>query len=120
MTFKVVLFLYRKPRLSLGEFKQLYEESHVALVKKLTGNLFPLSHTRRYLAEEDRPATVQFDAITEMTFVDHSAFVAFSARLLADDNAALIAADCEKFLDGAKTSMVIVDEVIETTGEGAA
>lgn len=114
MTFKAILLVYRKPSVSLAEFKRLYEASHVPLVKELTGDLFPLSHKRYYISDVDRPAATQFDAITEMTFADHAAFQGFYAKLMKGDNGTKVAADCDAFLDGARTTMVVVDDVKET------
>ena len=136
MSVTVFIYAYRKPGLSLEDFKTHYE-AHVDLIKRLTGDDFPLSHKRSYVARNtvevagegasDRnaltPATViagqqadfDFDAYAELTFADQAAFQAFGAKVYAPEAAAQIAADEEKFLDKSKLSIVMLGEVIETT-----
>ncbi|KAJ5569881.1 EthD domain-containing protein [Penicillium hispanicum] len=137
MSAKVIIYAYRKPGLSLDDFRKHYE-AHAELIKRLTGDLFPLSHKRTYLARstvetapEDAsprnattPATViagrqsdfDFDAYAELTFADQAALMAFSAKVLQDaDVAAQIAADEEKFLDRSKIGIAMLGDVVETT-----
>ncbi|GAB1200349.1 hypothetical protein APSETT444_009719 [Aspergillus pseudonomiae] len=131
MSLKVLIYAYRKPGLSLEEFKKHYE-AHVDLVKHLSGEDFPLSHRRSYVARntvetpvEDAsgrnpltPATVllgqqtdfDFDAYAELTFADQAAFQAFGAKVYAPDAAAQIAADEEKFLDKSKLVMAMLGD----------
>ncbi|KAJ5291525.1 hypothetical protein N7478_000776 [Penicillium angulare] len=136
MSVRALIYAYRKPGLSLEDFKKHYED-HAELVKRLSGEDFPLSHKRTYVARstvgvasEDAsernaltPATVlvgkqshfDFDAYAELTFTDKAAFQAFSAKIYAPDAAAQIAADEEKFLDKSKLGIVLLGDVIETT-----
>jgi hypothetical protein len=136
MSVKVFIYAYRKTGISLEDFRTHYE-AHVELIKRLTGEVFPLSHKRSYVARNtvevaaegasDRnaltPATVivgqqsdfDFDAYAELTFADQAAFQAFGAKVYAPDAAAQIAADEEKFLDKSKLGIVMLGEVIETT-----
>ncbi|KAB8225791.1 EthD domain-containing protein [Aspergillus novoparasiticus] len=136
MSVKAIIYAYRKPGISLEDFKK-HSEAHVDLIKQLTGKDFPLSHKRSYVARNtveapvegasDRnpltPATVlvgqqtdfDFDAYAELTFADQAAFQAFSAKLTAPDVAAQIAADEEKWLDNSKLTMAMLGDVIETT-----
>ncbi|KAJ6088552.1 hypothetical protein N7486_009813 [Penicillium sp. IBT 16267x] len=135
MSLKVFVHAYRKPGLSLEDFKKHYED-HVELVKRLSGENFPLSHKRTYIARNTvevapegasernalTPATVlvgkqsdfDFDAYAELTFADQAAFQAFRASIHAPDVAALIAADEEKFLDKSKLGIALLGDVIET------
>ncbi|KAF2742823.1 hypothetical protein M011DRAFT_411839 [Sporormia fimetaria CBS 119925] len=115
MTFKVLLFIYRKPSISVDEFKHLYETSHISSVRSLVGDLFPISHTRNYIAEEGRPSSIQYDALTEMLFQDRASFEIFSAKLMEGENGAKIGQDCEQFMDTQKTSMVVVSDVKTTS-----
>lgn len=136
MSLKVFIYAYRKPGLSVEDFRKHYED-HVDLVKRLSGEDFPLSHKRSYVARNtvevategasDRnsrtPATVivgqqsdfDFDAYAELTFADQAAFQAFSAKVYAPDTASQIAADEEKFLDKSRLGIAMLGEVIETT-----
>ena len=136
MSVKVFIYAYRKPGLPLEEFKTHYE-AHVELIKRLTGDDFPLSHKRSYIARNTvdvaaegasernplTPATVivgqqsdfDFDAYAELTFTDQPAFHAFAAKIYAPDVAAQLAVDEEKFLDKSKLGVVMLGDVIETT-----
>jgi hypothetical protein len=136
MSVKAFIYAYRKPGLSLEDFKTHYE-AHVELIKRLTGDDFPFSHKRSYVARNAvevaaegaserntmTPATVivgqqsdfDFDAYAELTFTDQAAFQAFGAKVYAPDAAAQIAADEKKFLDKSKLGIVMLGEVIETT-----
>lgn len=136
MTLKVFIYAYRKPGISLEDFKKHYE-AHVELIKRLSGDDFPLSHKRNYIARSSventpegattrnatTPATVlvgqqsdfDFDAYAEVTFADQAAFQAFGAKVYAPEAAAQIAADEEQFLDRSKLGIAMLGDVIETT-----
>jgi hypothetical protein len=135
MPITAIIYAYRKPGLSLEDFKKHYE-AHVDLVKKLAGDSFPSSHKRSYIARTTvttppddattrnafTPATVlsgqqsdfDFDAYAELTFPDQAAFGAFHARVTAADAAAQIAADEGKFLDRSRLGIAMVGDVLET------
>ena len=140
MSVRVIIYAYRKPGLDLQTFKERYE-AHIQLVKRLSGDDFPLSHKRMYIARttiEDpqagennknstrnalTPATVlvgqqtdfDFDAYAELTFADQAAFQTFSAKVMAPEAAAQIAADEEGFLDRRKLGIALLGDVVETT-----
>lgn len=136
MTLKVFIYAYRKLGLSIEDFKKHYE-AHVGLVKSLSGEDFPLSHKRTYIARSKvetplegastrnatTPATVivgqqsdfDFDAYAELTFADQAAFEAFGKKVYAPEAAAQIAADEEQFFDRSKLGIVMLGDVIETT-----
>lgn len=136
MVYSILIFAFRKPGTTPAEFKAHYESSHVPLIKSIAGPLFPTSHTRRYLhrsevsetSSDDKnakyPAKVllgtqanfEYDAFAELTFKDEAAFGAFFGHVTKDENAAKIAADEEKFLDRAKTTVVVVGETVVTSG----
>ncbi|KAJ5737647.1 uncharacterized protein N7483_002772 [Penicillium malachiteum] len=131
MSVKAIIYTYRKPGLSLKEFKAHYEAHEIA------GEDFPLSHKQSYMARTTvetliegssernalTPATVlvgkqtdfDFDAYADLTFVDQAAFQAFSAKVYAPEAAARIAADEEKFLGKSKLGISMLGDVIETT-----
>lgn len=136
MSLKALIYAYRKPGLSLEDFKTKYE-AHVDLIKRIAGDDFPLSHKRTYVARNTvdaapegasernslTPATVvvgtqtdfDFDAYAELTFADQAAFQAFGAKIYDPEAAAQIAADEEKFLDKSKLAIALLGDVIETT-----
>lgn len=139
MSVRVIIYAYRKPGLDLQTFKDRYE-AHIELVKRLSGDDFPLSHKRMYVARTTienpqtgennnstrnalTPATVlvgqqtdfDFDAYAELTFADQVAFQRFSAKVMAPEAAAQIAADEEGFLDRSKLGIALLGDVMETT-----
>ncbi|KUL85273.1 hypothetical protein ZTR_07977 [Talaromyces verruculosus] len=139
MSVRVLIYAYRKPSLSLEDFKKHYEE-HVNLIKRLTGDDFPLSHKRYYIARtlvssedsknitgtERNPTTpaivfagqqsdFDFDAYAELTFASQEALQIFTAKVQAPDAAAQVSADEEKFLDRSKLGIAMLGDVIETT-----
>ncbi|PWY81597.1 hypothetical protein BO94DRAFT_146398 [Aspergillus sclerotioniger CBS 115572] len=135
MPVRVFIHAYRKPGLSLATFRERYD-AHIELVKRISTDLFPISHKRTYIARTTldtpaadatsrnatTPATVlvgqqsdfDFDAYAELTFADQAAFQAFMARVTAPDAAAQIAADEETFLDRSKLSIAMLGDVVET------
>jgi hypothetical protein len=130
MTFRVLLFIYRKPGLSFEWFRSAYENVHVPLVRSMAGDLFPIQHTRRYIsriaADTDSDETVAevvsgeagsvpYDAITEMVFNSRQHFQDFSAVLMTPENGKRVAQDCQAFLDLTKAyTMVVLADYVET------
>ncbi|KAJ6029809.1 EthD domain-containing protein [Penicillium canescens] len=103
MSLKVFIYAYRKPGLSLEEFKKHYKD-HVDLVKRLSGEDFPISHKRSYVARNTRNRRrgcqrPQFPDSSHSDCRTAAAFQAFSAKVYVPDAAFQIAADEEKFLD---------------------
>lgn len=133
MTFRVVLFAFRKAGLTPQDFKHHYETVHVPLVRQMTGSLFPLAHSRRYISRLDAPehqadenqkaevisgeaSEIPYDAITEMKFETRDDFYKFAAILNEPANALRIADDCAAFLDTTKIStMVVLEDICEST-----
>lgn len=136
MAITALIHAYRKPGLSVEDFKKYYE-AHVDLLKRLAADDFPLSHKRTYVARNSvetapdgasarnaltpavllagQQADFDFDAYAELTFADQISLAAFAAKTQTPDVAAQIAADEEKFLDRSKTGIVMMGDVIETT-----
>lgn len=133
---RVVVFTYRKPGLTPAEFKS-YSEQHGHLLKRLAGDVFPISHRRSYIAREEKgsdadttettarnpttPAKLflgqqsdfDFDAYTELTYASQEAVHAYIAKTSQPEIAAAIAADEEKFLDRPKTGIAFLGDVTE-------
>jgi hypothetical protein len=139
MSVRVLIHIYRKPGLSLEDFKKNCEE-HALLIKRLTEDDFPLSHKRHYIARNvvssdesknitgtERNATTpavvfagqqsdfDFDAYAELTFASQETFQTFLAKVQTPEIAAQIAADEERFLDRSKLSIAMLGDVTETT-----
>jgi EthD domain len=133
-TYTVIIFAYRKPDTTPAHFKTMYESKHIPLVQSITGSLFPLSHTRRYLARAEcspqvgsdkstYPAAVlvggqadfDYDAIAELLFQDQAAFQAFFAKVSEPANAQKLAEDEDLFLDRSRMRAVALDDTVVTT-----
>jgi hypothetical protein len=133
MTFKILLFAYRKSGTTPAQFREHYENKHVPLICSVTGNLFPLTHTRWYIQRSagkaegtsrnaDFPATVlqgtqadaDFDAIAELTFVDEAAFQAFFEFYMNQEAAKELHEDEARFLDRSAVTGMVVGEFLET------
>ena len=139
MPYRVLIIASRKPDISPGRFKTHYENSHVPLLKSLTGPLFPQSHTRRYVhrvagdnnsppGTAGRPARypatvligqqsdVDYDAIAELVFDNQAAFEAFFAKVREPDVAVRIGRDEEMFLDRTRMKVVVLGDCLVTNG----
>ncbi|KAG4277674.1 HypE protein [Fusarium proliferatum] len=133
--FRVVMFVVRKPGTTPENFRNHYERVHIPLMRKLGGELFPISHSRRYIARANDvtqdgsemypavtisgvPSDFSYDAITEMTFESRQSFYDFSERLAEPEIAAKVAEDCAAFLDTSRTpSIAVIGELHETKRE---
>lgn len=129
MPIKMLLFVTRKPGMSPEDFKNHYENVHIPLVKSMGSEAFPLTHTRRYLAKTKEPwsevyttsqilsgppSAFEFDCIGELTYESIEHLQRHGALLQNEQNDPLIKADCEKFMDVAKSSTVLLGEYVET------
>ena len=53
MPFSIIFSVYRKPGMSIADFKDHYEKRHIPLIRSLAGYDFPAVHTRGYLRGSD-------------------------------------------------------------------
>lgn len=134
MTYTVLLFLYRKPGLSLQAFKDHYEKNHMPLLMSFALGKAPKTHTRHYIerpnagsANTSTPATVlmgsqedfDYDSITQLDFEDAGAFQKYHAATIGSERvAAEITKDEEKFLDRGRTKVVVAGESLSTPRPG--
>ncbi|KAJ4258885.1 hypothetical protein NW762_007972 [Fusarium torreyae] len=126
MTFHVLMLVYRNPALTPSQFKDHYENTHIPLMKSLTGNFFPISHTRRYIqragGDEAHAASVlggsqndfDFDCFSELKFENEDGFKTMSALLAGPELSPQVGEDCAAFMDAAKTKVVVLGEVVES------
>jgi hypothetical protein len=129
MSFRLLLFVTRRPDLSPEEFKAHWETKHVELIKSIAGDQFPISHTRTYLARPAQaenatwPAAVlvgsqedfSYDGFAELVFADEAAFKSFFALVSEPENAAKIAADEEKFAVRESIKAVVIGDKTVTS-----
>lgn len=76
-SFKILLFMKRRPGMSQEEFMQYYEEKHVPLALKYARGM--KSYTRRFIFPQTHVETgpcsdLGFDVITELGFDDETTF----------------------------------------------
>lgn len=75
-TYKMLIFLKRRPGMSLEEFRDYYENRHVPLCLKYSAG--PTRYVRRYIQAmvnqaTGEPSEPEFDVITEIWFTDRKA-----------------------------------------------
>jgi hypothetical protein len=135
MTVTLICLLWRKPGLTMEQYIDYYENTHMNVIREVTGsNDFPLSHTRHYVRRTENgdvlggfnnpktPAVlyggsqdvVDFDCVAEIVFEDESAFQRFFQALSSPKGAARIAEDQEHFQIASKTTVIRIDQVTET------
>jgi EthD domain len=109
---KILIFLKRRPGLSLEEFRDYYENHHMPLCLKYARGM--TRYFRRYVVHPvDATGAVQeldFDVVTELWFAEESvrdAALAFAGRgILPQD----VIADEDKLFDRPMSRMVAIAE----------
>lgn len=105
---KLLLFLKRKPGLSLAEFSSYYEKHHVPLVMKYMNGAE--RYVRRYLEPAAGMPEMDFDVITELWFKDQSKVAIIIDTLTKDAMPADVIADELNFMDRSKSRFHVVIE----------
>lgn len=114
--FRILNFLVRNPNMTPEEFRYHYETSHVPMAL----DTFPQiqKHVRYYATDGGAmfPEGIEqpYDAIVAITLADRKGFDDMMAYLVDDAKPRDIVEDGEKFLDGAKCGMLIVEESVTT------
>ena len=116
-TYKILLFMKRRPGMSFEAFKDYYENHHAPLCAKYTSGVN--RYLRRFLTPHPNPETgateeLQFDVITELWFKDEAIFrgtVQYLATSIMPDE---IVADEKQLFDRAKTRMATIVECEST------
>lgn len=75
--YKILLFMKRRPGMSMEAFQDYYENHHVPLAMKYSSGI--KRYFRRYLSPQPNPETgdtgeLQFDVISELWFDDEATF----------------------------------------------
>lgn len=112
--FKFLNFLVRKPGMTPAQFKAHYETSHVPLAFKTFPQI--IEHRRSYAADGgamfppgiDQP----WDAIVEIAMESRKGFDDMMSLLSDPERSKEIIGDGDKFLDGPKCGMLIVEQEI--------
>ncbi|TDZ35225.1 hypothetical protein CTRI78_v011518 [Colletotrichum trifolii] len=127
MSYRMLIYLHRKPGTTHAEFKDHYENVHVPLTRELTGSLFPQLHSRRYIersADDDKAVVLvgskeheDADAIVEVAFKDEAAAQAFFGATNTGEARERLEEDNEKFLNWEKVRILKISDVCETRGD---
>lgn len=77
MTYKILLFMKRRPGMSVEAFRDYYENSHAPLCARYSSAVD--RYIRRYVEPQPHPETgpaaeMAFDVITELWFEDEAVF----------------------------------------------
>lgn len=110
--FKILAFLTRRPGMSREAFREHYETRHLPLARATFPEI--VGHRRDYAIEGGHhfpPALgmPEWDAVTEIWFVDRAGFEAMEGRIAAGE-AQAITEDELRFLDRERCGMMIVEE----------
>lgn len=76
-TYKILLFMKRRPGMTVEAFRDYYENQHAPLCERYSAGVD--RYIRRYLDPQDHPETgpggeLPFDVITELWFTDETVF----------------------------------------------
>lgn len=112
-SYKILMFMKRRPGMSLAEFQDYYENRHVPLCSKYLSGVS--RYQRRFLTPHPNPETgatdeLEFDVITELWFEDESVFrgtVKYLATSVMPDD---VVNDEKQLFDRARTRMATVVE----------
>jgi hypothetical protein len=113
-TFKVLIFLKRRPGMSLAEFRDYYENVHSKLGEKYAVGL--RRYIRRYVqplpaAVPGIPDELGFDVITELWFDDRAVADKVAQFASRGELPAEVLADEERVFDRSKTRYATVVEL---------
>lgn len=111
--YKLLLFLKRRPGMSLQEFRDYYENVHSKLCEKYTAGV--RRYVRRYLQPASNPLTgqvqeMEFDVITELWFDDRKVFEKIAELTARGVTIPEIVADEERLFDRTRMRCAAVVE----------
>jgi EthD domain len=116
---KLIMFIKRKPGMTVEQFRDHYENNHAALALKLIPQIAEYSrnyvrHGESYkpahLANVNKEVEASFDVITEITFKTDVDYQRMVDTLADPKNGNQLAEDEEKFADRSTIVMYFVDE----------
>ncbi|KAK1569739.1 hype protein [Colletotrichum navitas] len=113
---KMLLFARRRQDLTPTQFHDYYENTHMPLLKNLSGDVFPLSHTRSYVIRDEpdflarvvlgEQSDFVFDSMAILTWRDEAHFNA-TFTVYGDENVGKkIKEDEENFIEWGKAVLV--------------
>ncbi|KAJ4290589.1 hypothetical protein N0V90_010807 [Kalmusia sp. IMI 367209] len=134
MVHALVSLFCKREDITFREFKDALENEFVPLLEKITGPLFPLTYSRRYIAHEGndrerarsgplgipalivgRAESISWDALVEATFEDDLHLQQFMA-FINESEAADQLLDCEaRFSDSSKLRIIVMENNVSVS-----
>ncbi|MDE8654550.1 EthD domain-containing protein [Novosphingobium album (ex Liu et al. 2023)] len=113
ITYKILLFMKRKPGMSMEDFRDYYENRHVPLCRKYMAGI--VRYMRRYLepqpnAETGRNDELPYDVVTEMWFDDEATYRRTLEYITTNVMSDEVIADESNFFDRARNRIATVIE----------
>lgn len=112
----LLIFLKRKPGMSLADFRAHYEERHVPLCLRYMAG--PTGYRRRHLDPPEGGAELDFDVVTELDFPEEAMTRSIMKAMARDALPADVIADEQRFLDRSRTRWALA-ETFHTSLESA-
>jgi EthD domain len=112
-SYKILLFLKRRPGMSVEAFQDYYENHHAPLCVKYASGM--KRYERRFLTPHPNPETgateeLAFDVITELWFDDETTFRNTVTYLSTSKMPEAVVEDEKRLFDRSKTRMATVVE----------
>jgi hypothetical protein len=116
--YKILLFMKRRPGMSMEEFRDYYENHHAPLCLTYASGM--RRYERRYLTPHPNPETgadgeLPFDVITELSFDDEAIFRNTVAYLSTSKMPDAVVEDEKRLFDRSKLRMATVIECVSDT-----
>jgi hypothetical protein len=113
-TYKILLFMKRRPGMSVAAFQDYYERHHAPLCEKYASGI--QRYLRRYITPHPYPGVkdaaeeLEFDVITELWFENEAIFRATVDYLTTSAMPHAVVEDEKRLFDRTKTRMATVVE----------
>ncbi|KAF2831815.1 hypothetical protein CC86DRAFT_143875 [Ophiobolus disseminans] len=121
MTYTVFFLTSRAPSVTIEQFKDHYENTHIPLVFECLKDVLPLSHTRYYLKRNDAAqgapplvlmgdaSLVDYDCLTIIEYRDEEHFSQFNQAYMTSPRKSELEADQQAFSDAEKFRVIAVE-----------
>jgi EthD domain len=114
-SYKILLFMKRRPGMSVEAFQDYYENHHAPLCVKYASGM--KRYERRFLTPHPNPETgateeLAFDVITELWFDDETTFRNTVTYLSTSKMPEAVVEDEKRLFDRSKTRMATVVECV--------
>ena len=112
-TYKILLFLKRRPGMTMEEFRDYYENHHVRFLEENPGAI--VRYLRRYIEPRPNPESgddseLAYDVITELWFEDKAAYEGTVQFLSTSTMSGEVVEDEKRLFDRSKIRMATITE----------